>query len=79
LTPLSSRTNAALIDEAAMDDKVELVARAIHQAEHGGCLWVNEPVTCQDRFREYARNAIDLLKDDISVLLGALERCSGKE
>jgi phage terminase Nu1 subunit (DNA packaging protein) len=62
-----------------MDDKVELVAQAIHQAEHSGCLWVNEPVTCQDRFREYARNAIDLLKDDISVLLGALERCSGKE
>jgi hypothetical protein len=62
-----------------MDDKVELVAQAIHQVEHSGCLWVNEPVTCQDRFRGYARNAIDLLKDDISVLLGALERCSGKE
>ena len=49
-----------------MDYKVELVAQALHQAEHGGC-WDNEPIICQERFREYARNAIRLLGDDIGV------------
>ena len=62
-----------------MDDKVELVAQAIHQAEHSGCPWANEPVNRQDRFREYARNAISLLSDDIGVLLWALERCRGNQ
>ena len=57
-----------------MDYKVELVAQALYQAEHEDC-WDNEPAIRQERFREYARNAIRLLGDDIGVLLLTLEQC----
>ncbi|MBQ0818941.1 hypothetical protein KBI52_01455 [Microvirga sp. HBU67558] len=57
-----------------MDYKIELVAQALHRAEHNG-RWDNEPIVCQERFREYARNAIRLLGDDIGVLLLSLEQC----
>ena len=56
-----------------MHHKVELVARAIHQAEHQELSWESEPADRKDRFREYARNAINLLNEDIGVLLLALE------
>jgi hypothetical protein len=56
-----------------MQHTVELVARAIHQAEHQELSWDNEPSDRKDRFREYARNAIRLLHEDIGVLLLALE------
>jgi hypothetical protein len=55
-----------------MQHKVELVARAIHKAEHQELSWDDEPAVRQDRFREYARNAINLLNEDIAVLLLAL-------
>jgi len=56
-----------------MQHKIELVARAIHQAEHQELSWESEPSDRKDRFREYARNAIRLLNEDIGVLLLALE------
>jgi hypothetical protein len=59
-----------------MDYNVELVAQAIHRAEQAACLWDVEPAIRKERFREYARNAIRLLDDDIGVLLLALEGAS---
>lgn len=59
-----------------MNYKVELVAQAMHKAEHAACLWDGEPVSRKERFREFARNAIDLLDDDIGVLLLALEEAT---
>jgi hypothetical protein len=56
-----------------MNYKIEMVAQAIYEAEHEGCLWANEPAIRKDRFREHARNAINLLGEDIGVLLVALE------
>jgi hypothetical protein len=56
-----------------MHHKVELVAQAIQKAQQSGCLWDNEPATRKELFREYARNAIRLLNEDIGVLLLALE------
>jgi hypothetical protein len=56
-----------------MQHTVELLARAIHKAEHQELSWDNEPSNRKDRFREYARNAIRLLNEDIGVLLLALE------
>jgi hypothetical protein len=56
-----------------MQNKVELVARAIHKAEHQELPWDGEPLAHKERFREYARNAINLLGEDIGVLLLALE------
>ncbi|KLK94730.1 hypothetical protein AA309_01845 [Microvirga vignae] len=59
-----------------MNDQVELVAQAIYEAEHGVCLWEGEPARHKERFREYARNAIELLDEDIGVLLLALQEAN---
>ncbi|WP_201864156.1 hypothetical protein [Microvirga soli] len=59
-----------------MQHTVELVARAIHKAEHQELSWDSEPSAQKDRFREYARNAIDLLNEDVGVLLLALEEAT---
>ena len=56
-----------------MDYTIELVAQAIHEAEQAACRWDNEPTIHKERYREYARNAIKLLDEDIGVLLVALE------
>jgi len=56
-----------------MQHKVELVAQAIHRAQHQELSWDSESSARRDRFREYARNAINLLGKDIGVLLLALE------
>jgi hypothetical protein len=56
-----------------MQNKVELVAQAIHKAENQELPWDGEPMAHKERFREYARNAINLLGEDIGVLLLALE------
>ena len=55
-----------------MDYKVELVAQAFYEAEQDAHLWDNEPAVIKEQFREFARNAINLLNDDIGVLLLAL-------
>jgi hypothetical protein len=59
-----------------MQHKVELVARAIQKAEHKELSWDGESSACKERFREYARNAISLLGEDIGVLLVALEEAN---
>jgi hypothetical protein len=60
-----------------MNSTVEFVAQAIHEAEQGAGLWPHEPVERQERFREFARNAIALLGGDIGVLLLALKDATG--
>jgi hypothetical protein len=61
-----------------MDYTIELVAQAIHEAEPGAGPWHSEPTDCKERFREYARNAIQLLDEDIGVLLLALREASAE-
>jgi hypothetical protein len=62
-----------------MNYQVELVARAFYDAEHEGSSWDGESESLKQEFRGYARNAIDLLSEDIGVLLMALERASAEE
>jgi hypothetical protein len=61
---------------AKMDYRIELVARAFHDAEYEGLSWDQEPEILKRQFREYARNAINLLDEDIGVLLLALEQAT---
>lgn len=60
------------------DHTVELVARAIYEAEQHARSWDNGSATSKERSREYARNAIRLLNDDIGVLLFALNEAAAK-
>ena len=60
-------------------DSVELVAQTIYDATHPGSLWANEPAIRKEHFREYARNAVHLLDDDIGVLLLALKEAGAEE
>jgi hypothetical protein len=62
-----------------MDYQVELVARAFYEAEHEDISWDGEAELVREEFREYARNAIDLLHDDIGVLLLALQRATADD
>jgi hypothetical protein len=62
-----------------MDYNIELVAQAIQEAEQAACPWDNEPASRKERFREYARNAVNLLDDDIDVLLLALKEAAAEE
>ena len=62
-----------------MDYKVELVAQAFYEADQDGCRWDNEPAVCKEEFREFARNVINLVNEDISVLLPASENASAEE
>jgi hypothetical protein len=51
-----------------MNYKVELVAQAFYEASQGACMWDNEPAVCKEQFREFARNVINLVNEDINVL-----------
>jgi len=62
-----------------MDYQVELVARAFYDAEFEDCLWDGETENVRQEYREYARNAINLLDDDICVLLMALDKAMAEE
>ena len=62
-----------------MDYQVELVARAFLEAEHDVFSGDSEAELIREEFREYARNAISLLDEDIGVLLLALERATAEE
>ena len=62
-----------------MDYKAELVAQAFYEAEQDAHLWDNAPAVIKEQFREFARNAINLLNEDIGVLLLALENGSVEE
>ncbi len=61
-----------------MDFQIELVARAFFEAEHEDLSWDGEAELVKDEFREYARNAINLLHDDIGGLL-ALQQSAAEE
>jgi hypothetical protein len=56
------------------DYKVELVARALYEAEQDTIPWDTLPTVRRSQLREFARNAIHLLDDDIGILLLALEQ-----
>lgn len=60
------------------DPKVELVARAIYEAEQHAWSWDNGSARSRERSREYARNALRLLNDDIGVLLFALNEAAAE-
>ena len=62
-----------------MDYQEELVARACYDAEFEDCLWDGETESVRQEYREYARNAINLLDDDIGVLLMALDKAMAEE
>ncbi len=62
-----------------IDYKVELVARALYEAEQDTLLWDDLPAVRRDQLREFARNAIKLLNEDIGVLLLALEQSTADE
>jgi len=62
-----------------MDYKVELVAQAFYEADPGACLWDNEPAVCKEQFREFARNVIHLVNEDIGVLRPTSENGSAQE
>lgn len=62
-----------------MDYKIELVAQAIWESEHGANPWHSGPAHQKERFREYARNAINLLGEDIGVLLLALKEATEEQ
>ena len=64
---------------AKMDYKIELVARAFHEAEQETPLWDDLPALRKEEFRGFARNAINLLNEDIGVLLLALEQSTADE
>jgi hypothetical protein len=53
-------------------ERIELVAQAIHDAQPSAFAWDAEPAFDRERYREYARNAIKLLGEDIGVLLFSL-------
>jgi hypothetical protein len=61
-----------------MDQRVELVAQAIHEAQPQACSWDAEPAIRREHFRECARNAIKLLDEDIGVLLLALKEATAE-
>jgi hypothetical protein len=64
---------------ATMDYKVELVARTFYEADQEAYLWANETAFCKEEFREFARNVINLVNEDISVLPPASENASAEE
>ena len=68
------RTGSVLIIGVTMDYTVELVAQTIYEAEQTAYRWDDEPAIRKERFREYARNAINLLGEDIGVLIFALNK-----
>jgi hypothetical protein len=66
------------MSRARTDNTVELVARAIYEAEQHARSWDNGSAKSRERSREYARNAIKLLNDDIGVLLFALNEAAAE-
>jgi hypothetical protein len=66
------------MSRASTDHTVELVARAIYEAEQHLHSWDNGSAQSRERSREHARNAIRLLKDDIGVLLFALNEAAAE-
>jgi hypothetical protein len=59
--------------------RIELVAQAIHAAQPSAFAWDAEPAFDRERYREYARNAIKLLGEDIGVLLFSLGEAAAEQ
>ncbi len=62
-----------------MDHKLELVAQAFYEADTEASLWDNEPAVCKEQFREFARNVINLVNEDVGVILPASENAPAEE
>jgi hypothetical protein len=62
-----------------MDHKLELVAQAFYEADTEASLWDNEPAVCKEQFREFARNVINLVNEDVGVLLIASENAPAEK
>jgi hypothetical protein len=76
---LSFGTGFLIVSKIRTDHTVELVARAIYEAEQHACSWDNGSAMSRERSREYARNAIRLLNNDIGVLLSALNEAAAEQ
>ena len=66
------------MDQGAIEHTVEMVARAIYEAQPQRCSWDAETVIRREHFRTCARNAIKLLDEDIGVLLLALKEATAE-
>jgi len=72
-------TMAATSTADDMTRRIEFVAQAIHDAEPNAFAWDAEPAFNRERYREYARNAIKLLGEDIGVLLFSLGEAAAEQ
>jgi hypothetical protein len=66
------------VEPETIEQRVELMAQAIHEAQPQACSWDAEPAIRREHFRECARNAIKLLDEDIGVLLLALREATAE-
>jgi hypothetical protein len=66
------------MNRGAIERTVEMVARAIQEAQPQACLWDVETAPRREHFRQCARNAIRLLDEDIGVLLLALREATAE-
>ena len=72
-------TMAATTIADDMKRRIELVAQAIHDAQPSAFAWDAEPAFDRERYREYARNAIKLLGEEIGVLLFSLGEAAAEQ
>ena len=72
-------TMAATSTADDMKRRIEFVAQAIHDAEPSALPGTREPAFDRERYREYARNAIKLLGEDIGVLLFSLGEAAAEQ
>jgi hypothetical protein len=72
-------TMAATTIADDMKRRIELVAQAIHDAQPSTFAWDAEPAFDRERYREYARNAIKLLGEEIGVLLFSLGEAAAEQ
>ncbi len=57
-----------------MNNQIELVARALYDADDEGLGWDAEPEILKEEFRGYARTAVDLLQTETGVPPLALDK-----
>ena len=79
---LCGPTHDTMVATSTADDmkrRIEFVAQAIHDAEPSAFAWDAEPAFDRERYREYARNAIKLLGEEIGVLLFSLGEVAAEQ
>ena len=79
---LCGPTHDTMVATSTADDmkrRIELVAQAIHDAQPSAFAWDAEPAFDRERYREYARNAIKLLGEEIGVLLFSLGEVAAEQ